>query len=562
MKRMNPGLTFPQTQPNLRCIEGGTSVAQWAACHNWLASATRVSLATWFLLAVGCPGTELGEGADSSLDADAAGHGNDNAQRADDRPTSATSSLVCTGALQDCDGNAENGCETDIFLDSHHCGGCNQPCTHACVDGRCSAPIQLSAGYGTTCALLGTGQVRCWGLNYRGELGNGDGGVEVGDGPVTAWQRLEPPDDDETTPKFTAVPQRVLTGPNTPLTGVTQVASGVYHTCALSVGGRIHCWGANQYGQLGTGRGGASEAYARPVVAIAGTEASANSAFLTGAVQIAASQYGSCAALGDGRVACWGHNNRGQLGLGSEAVSSAVATPQLMRTTSGVVVGGAKTVSVGTGASCVGFERGIACAGAANLLGRGEAAADALELGVVPVLAPAGGTSWNTTVKQLVPWSRGTCVLATSGKISCWLSSIRPEPFLSFPPEVAADQQEVSQLAAKRSHICVRLASGRLMCAANNHYHQLGIATRGDQLHLPGQSSSRLSFVVEPATGAPLAGVIDVTVGETHTCALTDSHQILCWGSNRWGELGRLEPAATGTVRLGELPGEVSWLSE
>jgi alpha-tubulin suppressor-like RCC1 family protein len=81
------------------------------------------------------------------------------------------------------------------------------------------------------------------------------------------------------------------------------VAAGSVHTCAITAGGTLVCWGANDSGQLGNGTTAASPTTApTPVPGLAGVEA------------VAAGGAHTCARLTGGTVACWGSDTSGQLG--------------------------------------------------------------------------------------------------------------------------------------------------------------------------------------------------------------------------------------------------------
>ncbi|MFV1991758.1 MAG: RCC1 domain-containing protein [Acidimicrobiales bacterium] len=92
--------------------------------------------------------------------------------------------------------------------------------------------------------------------------------------------------------------------------GVVQVEGGSLHTCAITAGGGLQCWGANSYGQLGDGTTTDSSV---PVVV---------SGLQNGVLDVAAGLWHSCAVVSGGGVKCWGNNSFGQLGDGTTTDSS------------------------------------------------------------------------------------------------------------------------------------------------------------------------------------------------------------------------------------------------
>lgn len=144
--------------------------------------------------------------------------------------------------------------------------------------------IAVSAKGSNTCALLASGEVKCWGENAYGEAGIG----QVGS-----------------------------IGNKLPLDGIAdigvksrQIFAGASHHCAISSEGNVRCWGKNSSGQLGYGH----------------TETLGDNEPLSGVLsdinigdkvtQLSIGDLFTCALLNTGVVKCWGDNKFGQLGYG------------------------------------------------------------------------------------------------------------------------------------------------------------------------------------------------------------------------------------------------------
>lgn len=133
--------------------------------------------------------------------------------------------------------------------------------------------VELSGRTHHTCGLTSAGKAWCWGRNESGALGDG-----------TKTNRN--------------VPKAVLGG----LT-FSQLNAGGLHTCAVTTGHKAYCWGLNLDGQLGNGT---TDTLLTPH-AVAGGQSFAS---------VSAGSNHSCGVNLSGLGFCWGRNQNGQLGVG------------------------------------------------------------------------------------------------------------------------------------------------------------------------------------------------------------------------------------------------------
>jgi cysteine-rich repeat protein len=249
--------------------------------------------------------------------------------------------------------------------------------------------VEIAAGFMHTCALREDGAVRCWGVNWDGQLGYGHTRL-IGD--------------DETPGSVSPVDVGGR---------AVEIAAGAWHTCALLEDGAVRCWGENDVGELGYGHWyqvGDDEA-----------PASAGDVNVGGrVVALAAGASYTCALLEDGAVRCWGGNWHGRLGYGPVSNIGDDEVPA----SAGDVEVGARAVDLVAGGehTCALLEDGaVRCWGGnwEGQLGLGhENTIGDSELPTSEPVVDVGGHA-----VEIAAGEQHTCALLEGGAVRCWGSN-------------------------------------------------------------------------------------------------------------------------------------------
>jgi alpha-tubulin suppressor-like RCC1 family protein len=287
---------------------------------------------------------------------------------------------------------------------------------------------------------------------------------------------------------------------------VSQIATGGYHSCAVTSEGGVQCWGRNAQGQLGNGTFSAS-ALAGPVTGLT-----------SGVVSVSTGNWHSCALLTTGAVKCWGANGTGQLGNGSSVGSS---TPVNV---SGLG-GGVAAIAGGKDHTCALLSNGgVKCWG---YNGQGQLGTGTNVTYYVPteVAGLSGG------VVSVVTGLSHSCALLTTGGVKCWGTNSNGElgngtqTLQRSPGDVLGLTSGVTALGAGGYHTCALLSTGGMKCWGHNGTGQLG----------DGSYNSSTA----PVSVAGLGGTaVGLSLGNSHTCALLATSALQCWGYNFFGQLG------------------------
>lgn len=313
-------------------------------------------------------------------------------------------------------------------------------------------------------------------------------------------------------------------GPSTtaPLRFVT-LGLGEYRTCGVTGTGAAYCWGQNELGELGTG----SEPRPTPAPhAVAGGVTF---------VSVEPGGISSCGLTTTGAIDCWG------VSLFREFVfDSSVGRPVSRRRAVPTPIPGGMTfvaLSVGGNDACA-----ITAAGAAYCWGYNRNG----ELGNGDTLTPttptavAGGFAFRTVSAG----NLHTCGLTLAGAAYCWGSDFDGEIGRAAPekcgvglrspcattPQAVPGGLVFTDISAGSSTTCAIAADSTAYCWGSNEFEQLGVGSSKP-------AASALPLAVKGGLRFTTIGV-----GDYYACGLASDARAYCWGWNVRGHLGVSAP--------------------
>jgi alpha-tubulin suppressor-like RCC1 family protein len=334
----------------------------------------------------------------------------------------------------------------------------------------------------------------------------------------------------------------------------TRISAGGEHTCVITLRGEVYCWGSNAAGQLGSGQLSASMSPV-PVVGLT-----------TVVLTVTAGTNHTCAVMESGAAKCWGANGSGQLGNNSSlSARSPTAVAGLDANVLSIVAGdlhscalmanGAVKCWGGNTAGQLGTGNNTGAPGPVDVLGLGGPASS-IAAGDLQTCAIVSGSvlCWGDnstgqlgnggyvnaatpiTVTGLVSATAISgsddhmCALTASRSVLCWGHNIDGQlgatvgPSSSVPITVTGLESGVLEISGGDDHTCALLVGGALSCWGLNRNGQIGIGVTSDV------------FVPTAVTG--VNGVYAMAAGDYHTCAISVNRKVSCWGRNGAGQLG------------------------
>ncbi len=231
----------------------------------------------------------------------------------------------------------------------------------------------------------------------------------------------------------------------------------------------------------------------------------------------------TCALDAGGVGYCWGFNDAGQLGIGSVTPGSGPVFANLFPN---AVTGGVTFSSGSSGAShscAISLASVIYCWGLNNGAQLGSGPGPALP---TPTLVSGS----NVDYRNVSGGASHTCALTNASRLFCWGSNAEGKLGTGSASATPVAQPQailaaltLRSVAAGGLHTCAVTTTGSLYCWGSNAQGQAG-----------------LGAAAGPNVPTLVPGTLyeQIVAGENHTCGLRQGGAVFCWGDNAFGQLG------------------------
>ena len=372
-------------------------------------------------------------------------------------------------------------------------------------------PSPISGGDAQTCALTSSGGVKCWGQQGgAGKLGNNATGSDL-DYPVD-----------------------VEISDGTALSGIVQMDSGKSHTCAVTDAGGVMCWGNGSNGKLGNDASNNSDH------AVAVVDANDSTTALTNILQVSAGEEHTCAVTYSGGVKCWGEGDNGR--LGNKAYTDRDYPVNVVDANSNPLTDIVQ-FSVGRSHTCaLTSSGGVKCWGSGTRLGQNS---NLTRNYAVDVVTSSTDATPLAGIVQISTGDQHSCGLTTSSGVKCWggggsgqlgdgdsNNHLVPVDVVTGGIGNRSPFLDIVEVSTRYKHNCAVTIGGGVKCWGSGSSGQLGNSGTDNINNIP--------VNVHTASGntAALTGIARVGMGYEHSCAVTSTGTLKCWGKAANGRLG------------------------
>jgi alpha-tubulin suppressor-like RCC1 family protein len=300
---------------------------------------------------------------------------------------------------------------------------------------------------------------------------------------------------------------------------LASISAMVSHTCGLTPAGEAWCWGDNDMGQLGDGTDQPRNAPVKVAGGVRFSSISVGSLF-------------TCAIALDRTAYCWGQGAGGALG---QAAPDRCSAQQVQCAKSPLPLAGRSFTAIASGMRhvCALDPAGAAFCWGFNFLGEVGSTAYAQTI-YTPTRVPG-----SNVFASIGAGDSFTCAVTTAGAAWCWGSGNRGElgrqvgtcgsvagftTVCSPVPVPVGTTASFTSLSVGNSHVCGLTPAGTALCWGDNGQGQLGSGTF-DNRGAPFVAQNGMTFTAINASGAV-------------TCGTPATGPSVCWGLNLFGKLG------------------------